>query len=170
MSTANCLIQMETSLGEIVLELNGSKAPASVANFVAYARAGHYDGTIFHRVIKDFMIQGGGLTPDLVEKPTGPPVKNEAPNKLRNKTGTVAMARSAEVDSARAQFFINTADNRSLDHAGSGSEVYGYAVFGEVIEGMEVVYLIEQTSVGAVGEHRHVPLQPVVIEKVTVID
>lgn len=170
MSTSNFLIQMETSLGEIILELNGAKAPVSVANFVAYARAGHYDGTLFHRVIKDFMIQGGGLTADLQEKPTGPPIKNEAPNKLKNKTGTIAMARSAEIDSAQAQFFINTADNKTLDHAGSKPEVYGYAVFGEVIEGMEVVYRIEQSATEAVGEHQNLPLEPVLIEKVTVID
>jgi peptidyl-prolyl cis-trans isomerase B (cyclophilin B) len=170
MSASNPLIQMETSLGEIILELNAAKAPISVANFVAYAQAGHYDGTIFHRVIKDFMIQGGGLTPDLSEKPTGEPIKNEAPNKLKNKTGTIAMARTSEVDSAQAQFFINTADNKSLDHAGLKPEVYGYAVFGEVIDGMDVVYTIEQTATGNSGEFQDVPLEPITIEKVTVID
>lgn len=170
MSASNPLIQMETSLGEIILELNATKAPISVANFVAYAQAGHYDGTIFHRVIKDFMIQGGGLTPEMSEKPTGEPIKNEAPNKLRNKTGTIAMARTSEVDSAQAQFFINTADNKSLDHAGSKPEVYGYAVFGEVVDGMDVVYTIEQTTTGSSGEFQDVPLEPVIIQKVTVID
>lgn len=170
MSASNPLIQMETSLGEIILELNAAKAPISVANFIAYAQAGHYDGTIFHRVIKDFMIQGGGLTPDLSEKPTGAPIKNEAPNKLRNKTGTIAMARTSEVDSAQAQFFINTADNKSLDHAGSKPEVYGYAVFGEVIDGMDVVYTIEQAATGHSGEFQDVPLEPIIIERVTVID
>ncbi len=170
MSVSNPLIQMETSLGEIILELNADKAPISVANFIAYAKAGHYDGTIFHRVIKEFMIQGGGLTPDLTEKPTLDPIKNEAPNKLRNKTGTIAMARTAEVDSAQAQFFINTADNKSLDHAGSRPEVYGYAVFGEVIDGMDVVYTIEQVATNAVGEHLDLPQEAVIIEKVTVID
>lgn len=170
MSASNPLIQMETSLGEIILELNAAKAPISVANFIAYAKAGHYDGTIFHRVIKDFMIQGGGLTPDLMEKPTGEPIKNEAPNKLRNKTGTIAMARAPEVDSAQAKFFINTADNKSLDHAGSKPEVYGYAVFGEVVDGMDVVYTIEQSITAAVGEHQDLPQEAVIIEKVTVID
>jgi len=170
MSATNPLIQMETSLGEIILELNAAKAPISVANFIAYAKAGHYDGTIFHRVIKEFMIQGGGLTPDLAEKSTGEPIKNEAPNKLRNKIGTIAMARASEVDSAQAQFFINTADNKSLDHAGSRPEVYGYAVFGEVVDGMDVVYTIEQVTTSAVGEHQDLPQEAVIIEKVTVVD
>jgi peptidyl-prolyl cis-trans isomerase B (cyclophilin B) len=170
MSASNPLIQMETSMGEIILELNAAKAPISVANFIAYARAGHYDGTIFHRVIKEFMIQGGGLTPDLAEKPTSEPIKNEANNKLRNKTGTIAMARTSEVDSARAQFFINTADNKFLDHAGSKPELYGYAVFGEVIDGMDVVYTIEQTATGSTGDYQDVPQEPIIIEKVSVID
>ncbi len=170
MSASNPLIQMETSLGEIILELNAAKAPLTVANFIDYARAGHYDGTIFHRVIKEFMIQGGGLTPDLAEKPTGEPIKNEATNKLRNKTGTIAMARTSEVDSAQAQFFINTADNKSLDHAGSKPEVYGYAVFGEVIDGMDVVYTIEQAVTGSAGDYQDVPQEPIIIEKVSVID
>lgn len=170
MSVSNPLIQIETSLGEIILELNAAKAPITVANFIAYAQAGHYDGTIFHRVIKEFMIQGGGLTPELKEKPTGEPIKNEAPNKLRNRTGTIAMARASEVDSAQAQFFINTADNKSLDHAGLKPEVYGYAVFGEVIDGMDVVYTIEQLATGAVEEHQDLPQEMVTIEKVTVID
>ena len=164
------LIQMETSKGEILLELDAAKAPVSVANFVAYARAGHYDGTIFHRVIKGFMIQGGGLTADLQEKPTGAPIVNEATNKLRNKTGTIAMARTAEVDSARAQFFINTDDNRDLDNAGLKPEMFGYAVFGRVVDGMDVVYTIEQQATASQAGHDDVPVEPVVILSVEVID
>ncbi len=170
MSLSNPLIQMETSLGEIILELDAAKAPVSVENFIAYARAGHYDGTIFHRVIKGFMIQGGGLTPDLVEKPTREPIPNEARNKLKNKVGTIAMARTSDIDSATAQFFINTEDNPSLDHGGLNPAVYGYAVFGRVVDGMDVVYRIEQVATTTTGEHQHLPVEPVVILKVEVID
>ncbi len=170
MSTSNPLVQMETSLGEILLELDSAKAPLSVANFVTYARAGHYDGTIFHRVIKGFMIQGGGMTPGLTERPTEAPIRNEAGNGLKNRTGTIAMARTTEVDSATAQFFINTADNKALDHGGSRPELYGYAVFGQVVDGMDVVYTIEQVATGTKGGHQDVPLEPVVIQSVTVID
>ncbi|WP_305045134.1 peptidylprolyl isomerase [Geoalkalibacter sp.] len=170
MSNANPLIQMETSRGEIILELDAEKAPISVANFVAYARAGHYDGTIFHRVIKGFMIQGGGLTPDMQEKPTGAPIENEARNKLKNKTGTIAMARTAEVDSATAQFFINTEDNKFLDNTGTRPEDFGYAVFGKVVDGMDVVYTIEQQPTTRTAGHDDVPVEPVIITRVTVID
>lgn len=170
MSSSNPLIQMETSRGEIILELDAAKAPVSVANFLEYARAGHYDGTIFHRVIKGFMIQGGGLTADLQEKPTGAPIRNEAANGLKNKTGTIAMARTEEIDSAAAQFFINTEDNRSLDHGGLNPAVFGYAVFGRVVDGMDVVYTIEQTATATVAGHRDVPQEPVTITRVTVID
>ena len=157
MSDANPLIQMETSMGEIILELDAGKAPLSVANFIAYARAGHYDGTIFHRVIKGFMIQGGGMTPELAEKPTAAAIRNEAGNGLKNKTGTIAMARTAEVDSATAQFFINTEDNKSLDHGGSRPELYGYAVFGQVVDGMDVVYTIEQVATAPAAGHQDRP-------------
>jgi len=170
MSDSNPLIQIETSKGEIILELNRAKAPVSVENFIAYASAGHYDGTIFHRVIKGFMIQGGGLTADMQEKPTGEPIVNEANNKLKNKTGTVAMARTAEIDSATAQFFINTDDNRDLDHGGLKPELYGYAVFGEVVDGMDVVYTIEQEATASVAGYDDVPVEPVVIESVVVLD
>ena len=170
MSDANPLVQIETSCGEIILELARDRAPASVENFIAYARAGHYAGTIFHRVIKGFMIQGGGLTPDMQEKPTGAPVVNEAANKLKNKTGTVAMARTAEINSATAQFFINTENNRDLDHAGLKPEMYGYAVFGQVVDGMDVVYTIEQQATTQIAGYDDVPQQPVVIESVTVLD
>ncbi|HXV20074.1 MAG TPA: peptidylprolyl isomerase, partial [Desulfuromonadales bacterium] len=119
MSTQNPSVLLETSKGEILIELDAAKAPVSVANFLAYAREGFYDGTIFHRVIKGFMVQGGGMTADMKQKTTKAPIKNEAGNGLKNKTGTIAMARTQEVDSATAQFFINTADNKFLDHGGS---------------------------------------------------
>nr|WP_279330759.1 peptidylprolyl isomerase [Desulfuromonas soudanensis] len=164
------MVQMETSLGEIILELDIAKAPLSVANFIAYARAGHYEGTIFHRVIKGFMIQGGGMTAEMEEKPSGTPIKNEAGNGLKNKTGTLAMARTSEVDSATCQFFINTADNKSLDHGGSRPEVYGYAVFGKVVDGMDVVYAIEMKATTTVAGHADVPVEPVVITAMTVLD
>jgi peptidyl-prolyl cis-trans isomerase B (cyclophilin B) len=170
MNTAHPLIQIETTHGEIVLELDAAKAPVSVENFIGYARASHYDGTIFHRVIKGFMIQGGGMTPDLTGRPTGAPIRNEAGNGLKNKTGTVAMARTAEIDSATAQFFINTADNKFLDHGGSRPEVFGYAVFGRVVDGMDVVYTIEQVAIGTRGGNQDLPVDPVVINTVTVID
>jgi peptidyl-prolyl cis-trans isomerase B (cyclophilin B) len=170
MSASNPLVQMETSLGEIILELDIAKAPLSVANFIAYARAGHYEGTIFHRVIKGFMIQGGGMTADMVEKPAGAPIKNEAGNGLKNKTGTIAMARTSEVDSATCQFFINTADTKSLDHGGLRPEVYGYAVFGKVVDGMDVVYTIEQKATATIAGHADVPVDPVVITAMMVLD
>jgi len=170
MSVSNPLIQMETSLGEIILELDAEKAPLTVENFLKYARAGHYDGTIFHRVIKGFMIQGGGLTPDMMEKPTGAPITNEATNKQKNKTGTVAMARTQDVHSATAQFFINTENNKFLDHAGTNPEFFGYAVFGKVVDGMDVVYSIEQSATTSAAGHDDVPVEPIVIQAVSVID
>lgn len=170
MSEASPLVQIETSLGEIILELDAAKAPISVANFIDYARSGHYDGTIFHRVIKGFMIQGGGLTPDLQEKPTREPIVNEATNRLRNKVGSVAMARTADIHSATAQFFINTGDNRDLDHGGLKPEMYGYAVFGQVVDGMDVVYTIEQRATTQAAGYDDLPRQPVLIEKITVLD
>jgi len=170
MSDANPLIQIETSCGEIILELDRGKAPISVENFITYAKAGHYDGTIFHRVIKGFMIQGGGLTPEMQEKPTGAPIVNEATNRLKNKTGTVAMARTADIDSATAQFFINTENNKDLDHSGLKPEMYGYAVFGQVVDGMNVVYTIEQMATTSVAGYDDVPQEAVVIEAVTILD
>jgi len=164
------LIQIETNHGEIILELDRAKAPVSVENFIAYANAGHYDGTIFHRVIKGFMIQGGGLTPDMQEKPTGEPIVNEANNKLKNKVGSVAMARTSEINSATAQFFINTENNKDLDHGGLKPEMYGYAVFGQVVDGMDVVYTIEQQPTTSVAGYDDVPQEPVVIQSVMVLD
>jgi peptidyl-prolyl cis-trans isomerase B (cyclophilin B) len=150
---SNPLVQMETSKGEIVLELDAEKAPISVANFLDYARAGHYDGTIFHRVIKGFMLQGGGFTPEMSQKPVKAPIKNEATNGLKNKAGTIAMARTSIVDSATSQFFINTVDNKFLDNAGLNPDKFGYAVFGKVIDGMDIVYAIEQAKTGNKGGH-----------------
>ncbi|MDF1581298.1 MAG: peptidylprolyl isomerase [Desulfuromonadales bacterium] len=167
---SNPLIQIDTSLGEIILELYADKAPLSVENFVTYARDGHYDGTVFHRVIKGFMVQGGGLTPDLEEKPTRTPIVNEANNRLKNKVGAVAMARTAEIDSAGAQFFINTEVNKFLDYSGNNPQDFGYAVFGEVVDGMNVVYTIEQQATTRVGGYDDLPVTPIVIKSVTVLD
>ena len=168
MSAATVLVQMETSKGEIVLELDAAKAPISVENFLNYARAGHYDGTIFHRVIKGFMIQGGGFTVEMKQKPTNAPIKNEATNGLKNKVGTVAMARTMVVDSATSQFFINTADNKFLDNAGLNPDKYGYAVFGKVVDGMDAVWAIEMVATGSKGGHQDVPVEAITIEKVTI--
>ena len=130
---------LETTLGKIILELDDAKAPVSTKNFLAYVDSGHYNGTVFHRVIPDFMIQGGGFETDLKQKPVNAPIKNEADNGLKNLRGTVAMARTGVVDSATAQFFINTVDNGMLDHRGNDQAGFGYAVFGKVVEGMDVV-------------------------------
>ncbi len=170
MSASNPLVQIDTSLGEIVLELFAEQAPVTVENFIAYAKAGHYDGTIFHRVIKGFMIQGGGYTAEMEEKPTRPPIVNEARNKLKNKTGTVAMARTSEVDSAAAQFFINTEDNKFLDNTGTSEQDFGYCVFGQVVDGMKVVYTIEQQATSKVAGHDDVPKEAIVINHVEVLD
>jgi len=170
MNVENPLIQIETTLGEIVLELDIEKAPITVENFLGYAREGYYDGTIFHRVVNGFMIQGGGMTVDMLERPTRAPIANEAVNKLKNRVGTVAMARAGEVDSATAQFFINTADNKFLNHTGTSEQDFGYAVFGTVVDGMDVVYTISQQPTGSLAGHDDVPKEPVVIEKVTVLD
>lgn len=161
-------VRMETTAGTIVLELDGNKAPDTVANFVAYARAGFYDGTIFHRVIPGFMIQGGGFTPDMQQKPANAPIKNEADNGLKNATGTIAMARTNDPNSATAQFFINVKDNTFLNHSAPTPQGWGYAVFGKVVDGMDAVRSIEKVSTGNKGGHQDVPLEEVVINKVTV--
>jgi peptidyl-prolyl cis-trans isomerase B (cyclophilin B) len=170
MSAQNPSVLLETSKGEILIELDAAKAPVSVENFLAYAREGFYDGTIFHRVIKGFMIQGGGMTADMQQKATKAPIKNEASNGLKNKIGTIAMARTQAVDSATAQFFINTADNKFLDHGGSSPSVFGYAVFGKVVDGMDAVWAIEQVATGTTGGHQDVPKEAVTINKVTIIE
>jgi cyclophilin family peptidyl-prolyl cis-trans isomerase len=162
-------IALETSLGTVTLELYPDKAPDTVANFVQYVKAGHYDGTVFHRVIKGFMIQGGGYDPSYGQRPTRTPVKNEAGNGLKNVRGSVAMARTGDPHSATAQFFINHADNGFLDHP--GRDGWGYAVFGKVTEGMDVVDKIAATPTGATPPFgRDVPLTAVLIRKATVLE
>jgi peptidyl-prolyl cis-trans isomerase A (cyclophilin A) len=155
------VITLETSLGEIVLELDAEKAPVTVANFLAYVDDGFFDGTVFHRVIPDFMIQGGGFSADMTQKPTKPPIKNEADNGLDNDSYTVAMARTAVKDSATAQFFINLKDNDFLNHGGRD---FGYAVFGKVTSGVDVVKKIAAVPTTTRGGHQNVPVEPVVIK------
>ncbi len=161
------VVVIETSLGNITAELDRRNAPVSVANFLAYAESGFYNGTIFHRVIRGFMIQGGGMTADLQRKETRAPIRNEATNGLSNDRGTLAMARTNVVDSATAQFFINTVDNAGLNNRGTDPGSYGYAVFGRVIDGMDVVDEIEGVSTGDRGPFRNVPDETVEILSVT---
>lgn len=160
---ANPKIEIKTSLGIIEAELFEDKAPLSVKNFLAYVKKGHYKGTVFHRVINGFMIQGGGFDKDLNEKKTDTPIKNEAGNGLKNEVGTLAMARTNEVHSATAQFFINVADNSFLDHRDDGPTGFGYAVFGKVTSGMPIVNKIKAVKTGIRGFLEDVPLEPVVI-------
>ena len=155
-------------MGTIVLSLDDAKAPETVANFVQYAKDGHYDGTIFHRVIDGFMIQGGGFTRDMNQKPTREPIRNEAMNGLKNKRGTVAMARTMVVDSATSQFFINLVDNDFLDFQNPTPQGFGYAVFGSVTDGMSVVDAIAKVKTGFAGPHQNVPEEPIVIKKIIV--
>lgn len=163
-------VNMQTNYGTIVLELDKQKAPETVANFVQYAKEGFYDGTIFHRVIPGFMIQGGGFEPGMGQKPTRAPIKNEADNGLHNAVGTIAMARTPNPHSATAQFFINMADNKFLNFTSPTPQGWGYAVFGKVVEGMDVVNKIAQVPTTSRAGHQDVPAQDVVIEKVTVAD
>lgn len=164
------VVLMKTSLGEIRIELDRDKAPISVANFLQYVADGFYDGTIFHRVISTFMIQGGGFEPGMTQKAVKDPIKNEAGNGLRNLRGTIAMARTGVVDSATAQFFINVVDNGRLDHKDETARGFGYAVFGRVIEGMETVDKIRAVETGTSDRFRDVPTKDVVIESVTVLE
>ena len=159
---------IETSKGTITLALDDERAPETVANFVAYAKDGHYDGTIFHRVIDGFMIQGGGFTRNMDQKPTRAPIRNEAMNGLKNARGTIAMARTMVVDSATSQFFINLVDNDFLDFTSPTPQGFGYAVFGAVTDGMDVVDAIAKVKTGFNGPHQNVPEDPIVIKKVTV--
>lgn len=168
--TAMVTVNMETSAGTIKLELDGNKAPQTVENFLAYARDGHYDGTVFHRVIAGFMIQGGGFDTEMQQKPTKAPVKNEADNGLKNDNGTIAMARTSDPHSATAQFFINVKDNDFLNFSSPSPQGWGYTVFGKVVDGMDVVRKIEQVSTGNRAGHGDVPTENVVINKVTVED
>ena len=163
-------VKLETSLGDIVIELNEDKAPVTVANFLGYVNDGFYDGTIFHRVIKNFMIQGGGFTQEFQQKTTKAAIENEADNGLSNKRGSVAMARTNDPHSATAQFFINTVDNGFLDFQAKVPSGWGYAVFGEVIEGMDVVDAIREVDTTMRGPHQDVPAEDIVIIKATVIN
>ena len=168
-AAANPQVELRTSMGPIVIELDADKAPQTVENFLQYVKSGQYDGTIFHRVIPGFMVQGGGMTPDMREKQTRGPIKNEASNGLRNTVGTVAMARTGDPHSATAQFFINIADNGFLDFRGPTQQGYGYAVFGKVVKGMDVVNRIAQVPTGTKAPHSDVPLKPVVIERAQIV-
>ena len=163
----NPMITIKTSQGEIQAELYADKAPETVKNFLQYAKDGHYNGTIFHRIINGFMIQGGGFTRDFVQKPTRAPVRNEAANGLKNTKGTLAMARTSVIDSATSQFFINHGpSNGFLNHTAKTTQGYGYAVFGKVIEGMDVVDNIASVATGQVGPFGDVPLKPVEIKSI----
>lgn len=158
-------IRMTTSMGDVVLELDTENAPVTTENFLAYVDDGHYDGTIFHRVIDGFMAQGGGYTTDFERKPTVAPVENEADNGLKNQRGTVAMARTSDPHSATAQFFINVKDNTSLDHKGKNDAGWGYTVFGQVVAGMDVVDRIKAVKTGAAGPFtKDAPLEAIVIK------
>ena len=162
------MIVLNTNHGAITLELNFDKAPISATNFLDYAKSGFYDGTIFHRVIDNFMIQGGGFEPGLKQKANGEPIKNEADNGLPNVIGSIAMARTSDPHSATSQFFINVGDNGFLNHTSSSPQGWGYAVFGKVIDGMDVVNNIKSCKTGSMGGHQDVPTEDVIIESVTV--
>ena len=163
-------VEMETSAGTLRIELDDEKAPLSTANFLEYVKAGHYDGTVFHRVIKGFMVQGGGFEVGMKQKGTQAPIRNEANNGLKNKKYTLAMARTNDPHSATAQFFINATDNGFLDFTAENSSGWGYAVFGRVVEGTEVVDAIEKVRTGRKGFHDDVPLEDVVITNATAVD
>jgi peptidyl-prolyl cis-trans isomerase B (cyclophilin B) len=162
------MIKLTTSKGDILIELDEEKAPVSCANFRQYVEDGHYDGTIFHRVINNFMIQGGGFTPDMMQKATREPIENEARNGLKNEAGTIAMARTMDPHSATAQFFINVSNNNFLDYP--GQDGWGYAVFGKVTEGMDVISAIKGVETTHRGGHSDVPVEPIVIEKAEIVD
>ena len=164
------LVKLETSLGEITLELDEGKAPVTVDNFLKYVKDGFYNGTIFHRVMGGFMIQGGGLDADMQEKPTQAPIKNEADNGLTNSAYTIAMARTPDPHSASSQFFINVVDNAMLNHTGKTPQGWGYAVFGKVVKGKEVVDKIKAVPTTTKGPFQNVPQEPVIILKATVVE
>ncbi len=165
----NPVVLLSTTMGDIKVELYPDKAPKTVENFLTYVKAGFYDGTIFHRVIPNFMIQGGGVDKDMNEKKTRAPIQNEAGNGLKNETGTIAMARTSDPHSATAQFFINVKDNAFLDHRDESTQGWGYTVFGKVIDGMDVVHKIEKVPTGQHGMFRDVPKEPVVIKSAKVL-
>jgi peptidyl-prolyl cis-trans isomerase B (cyclophilin B) len=164
----NPKVRLKTTKGDIVIELDKAHAPKTVENFLSYAKSGHYEGTIFHRVIAGFMIQGGGLDEGMRQKPTNPPVINEADNGLKNDRGTIAMARTNDPNSATSQFFINTVDNAFLNFKAKTASGWGYCVFGKVVEGMDVVDAIEKVSTGNKGMHGDVPVTPVLITSAAV--
>jgi len=164
---ANPVVEVKTNQGTLLIELYADKAPKSVANFLQYVQDGFYNGTVFHRVIDGFMIQGGGFTPDMKQKTTRPPIENEAKNGLKNVAGTLAMARTGDPHSATAQFFINLADNVPLDYP--SRDGWGYAVFGKVTQGGEVVQKVAKVKTGNAGMHQNVPATPVVIESVKLL-
>lgn len=170
MSDTQTKVKLTTSLGAIVIQLDNAKAPVSAANFADYVKSGFYDGTIFHRVIPGFMAQGGGFDTNFEQKETKAPIKNEADNGLKNARGTIAMARTNDPHSATAQFFINLKDNGFLDHTSPSSSGWGYAVFGEVIEGMDVVDAMAKQATGNRGMHQDVPKTDIVIEKAEIVE
>jgi peptidyl-prolyl cis-trans isomerase B (cyclophilin B) len=164
------MVELHTNHGVIKLELDAEKAPKSVENFLNYVKAGHYDNTVFHRVIDGFMIQGGGFEPGMKQKPTEAPITNEANNGLKNVNGSVAMARTNDPHSATAQFFININDNDFLNHSSPTPQGWGYAVFGKVVEGLDVVEKIKKVKTGSKGFHQDVPADDVIIEKAVVVE
>jgi cyclophilin family peptidyl-prolyl cis-trans isomerase len=168
MAGKNPVVTMATSKGNIRIELDQEKAPISTKNFLDYVNSGHYDGLIFHRVIPGFMIQGGGMDAQMKERKGSGPIKNEAGNGLKNNLGTIAMARTSNVDSATSQFFINVKNNDFLNHRSQAAAEFGYAVFGQVVEGMDVVQAIEKVKTTSKGHHDDVPVDPVVIHSITV--
>jgi peptidyl-prolyl cis-trans isomerase B (cyclophilin B) len=163
------MVKLSTNLGTITLDLDARRAPETVKNFLQYVQDGHYDNTVFHRVIDGFMIQGGGFEPGMRQKPTRAPVSNEANNGLKNERGTVAMARTGDPHSATAQFFINVADNAFLNHSAPTAQGWGYCVFGRVTDGMDVVEKIKGVHTGSKGMHKDVPVEDVVIERAEVV-
>ena len=163
------MVKLHTTHGTITLELDAAKAPATVQNFLDYVKKGHFNNTVFHRVIDGFMIQCGGFEPGMKQKPTGAPIKNEADNKLKNEEYTIAMARTSDPHSATAQFFINVADNAFLNHKAPNAQGWGYCVFGHVVEGQDVVDKIKGVATGDRGGHQNVPLEDVIIEKAEVV-
>ncbi|WP_055124029.1 peptidylprolyl isomerase [Psychrobacter cibarius] len=163
------VVELDTNMGAIVIELNEEKAPKTVENFLNYVKSGHYDGTIFHRIIDGFMIQGGGMDAEMNEKATNAPVENEADNGLKNDAGTIAMARTQDPHSATSQFFVNVKDNDFLNHSGKNMQGWGYTVFGKVTSGMDVIEKMRGVPTGRFGMHADVPKEPVVIKSATII-
>ena len=163
------VVELDTNMGAIVIELNEEKAPKTVENFLNYVKSGHYDGTIFHRIIDGFMIQGGGMDADMNEKATNKPVENEADNGLKNDAGTIAMARTQDPHSATSQFFVNVKDNDFLNHSGKNMQGWGYTVFGKVTSGMDVIEKMRGVPTGRFGMHADVPKEPVIINSATII-